>query len=374
VIHFMKNLFLYEKYPFGAQTLGGIIKQGIVKMTKDVQESGDSKGRIIGSLGSEPSATMQAALLLDSLVSSLGEQNFDMEELPRLMKMYMHALHLLGIDDKWVSDELRGYSDIKKMPSYRRQFCNTEYIAVGSGKLVEKTHESHGFSHSVGFLVNHRVEGWHEDYDSPDKLVGEKLVDTIRRITTDKWVIDVVLDRIAVELFARASEILVTAKFGAAIDTIFREYQKAVGSALSNLGIADHLGTAYINLRGSDEASWRAAALACRNVLHDLSVKLWCVQCVSYNFGDDRGLVELNNPRIKLRAYMREKGLDKKDTAVALLEPLYSQGSAGKEIECSYEDARSTLIETYLFVAELVRQTDMKPVTEIKKGSSKGKE
>ena len=73
---------------------------------------------------------------------------------------------------------------------------------------------------------------------------------------------------------------------------------------------------------------------------------------------------------------MREKGLKKKDIPVAVLEPLYSQGSAGKEIKCSYsyEDARSTLIVTYLFVAELIRRTDMQPVTDIKKGSGKGNE
>ncbi|MFC1911503.1 hypothetical protein ACFLXM_02395, partial [Chloroflexota bacterium] len=84
------------------------------------------------------------------------------------------------------------------------------------------------------------------------------------------------------------------------------------------------------------------------------------------------GLVKLNNPRIKLRAYMREKGLDKKDTPVALLEPVYAQGSAAK-MQCSYEDARSVLIVTYLFMAELIRKTDMKPVTETKKWSRKGK-
>jgi len=209
-------------------------------------------------------------------------------------------------------------------------------------------------------------------FDSSNKRFEGRLVATIRHEVTKQWYIDVVLERIAGELFDRATKTLVAARFGAAIDTIFRDYQRDVGSALSNLGIEDHLETAYRNLKGGDESKWRAAALACRNVLHDLSTKLWCVECGDYNFDDGQGLVKLNNPRIKLRAYMREKRLNKKDTPVALLEPVYADASAAKT-KCSYEDARSVLIVTYLFLAELIRQTDMEPVTEIKKVSSKSK-
>jgi hypothetical protein len=343
-------------------------------MKRGIQESGDSKARTIASLASEPSAATEAESKLQSLVSSLSDPHFTVEELPSLIKMYMVSLCLLGIDDEWASKELRGYSNRNEVPEYRRQYRDVRYVTAKSGAVVEgKPGELCAFDESVVFMVNHREFGWDVLVEGPDKRFKGRLVATRRREHTMKWHIDVVLDRIGVELFARASETLVTAKFGVAIDTIFRDYQKAVGSALSNLEIADHLETAYVNLKRGDEASWRAAALACRNIVHDLSAKLWCVQCGDYNFGDDRGLVKLDNPRIKLRAYMREKGLDKKDTPVALLDPLYAEASAAK-IRCSYKDARSVLIVTYLFLAELIRQTDMKPVTEIKKGSSKGKE
>lgn len=336
-------------------------------MTKDVERPRDGDFQGMVGLESEPSATVEAESTLESLVWSLRDPHFSVEQLPSLMKMYMLSLRLLGADDEWVSDELKGYSDVEDVPRYRRQVCKVTYTLAKSGQVIQGTSdEACGFDSSVAFMVDHRATGWVSSWEGPKKRFGGRLVATKKRASTDQWHVDVGLGRIADELFDRATKTLVTAKFGAAIDTIFRDYQRAVGSALSNLGIEDHLETAYRNVKGGDESKWRAAALACRNVFHDLADKLWCVQGRDYNFGDGGGLVKLNNPRIKLRAYMREKGLDKQDIPVALLEPVYGQGSAGK-MKCSYEGARSVLIMTYLFVAELIRKTDMKPITEIKK-------
>ncbi|MCK4388217.1 MAG: hypothetical protein KAW00_05535 [Dehalococcoidia bacterium] len=343
------------------------------KMTRGIQESGDSKARTVASLEIEPSATTEAEATLQSVVSSLGNPNFSAEELPSLMKMYMLSLRLLGIDDKWASKELKGYPYIEEVPKYRRQPRDAKYVVAKSGELVEEVHaEECAFGESVGFMVNHREAGWVSVLEGPKKHSGGRLVATKRREETKQWHIDVVLERIGEELFDRATKTLVTARFGAAIDTIFREYQKAVGSALSNLEIEDHLRTAYRNLKGGDEASWRAAALACRNVLLDISDKLWCVECDDYNMGGKLIPVKANKQLNRLRAYMHVKGLKKRDTPVALLDSVYAQASAAKT-KCSYESARSVLIVIYLFLAELIRRTDMKPVTEIKKVSSKSK-
>jgi len=342
-------------------------------MTKDIQEYRDSKARNIASLEGEPSATMEAESILQSLLSSLSNPNFILEELPYLMRRYMLSLRLLGSDDEWVSDELKGYSIDKELPTYRWDYCDTEYVAADSDKVITEARELHAFKESVGFIVNRREKGWVDENVVPDKPLMGSLAGAKRRVVPEQFEIDIVLERIAVELFDRASKTLVTAKFGAAIDTIFRDYQKVVGAALSNLEIDDHLETAYRNLKGGDEASWRAAALSCRNVLQDLSAKLWRVECDDYNMGGELISVKSDRVRNRLRAYMHVKGLNRDDTPVALLDPVYAQASAAK-IKCSYEDARSVLIVTYLFLAELIRQTDMKPVTEIKKGSSKGKE
>jgi hypothetical protein len=344
-----------------------------MEMTKDVERPGGGKVDAIVGLESEPSAPVEAESMLQSLVWSLRDPHFSVEQLPSLMKTYLLALRLLGADDKWVSAELKGYSRMGEVPGYRYHNCKVTYTTEESGAVIGEEHsEMCGFDQSVGFMVDHRTTGWEFTRKGGDKDFVGRVVATKRRATAEQWYIDNALEKIAEELFDRATKTLVTARFGAVIDTIFRDYQRAVGNALSNLGIEDHLETAYRNMKGGDESKWRAGALVCRNVLHDLATKLWCVQGRDYNFGDGRGLVKLNNPPIRLRAYMREKGLDKQDIPVALLGPVYSEGSAAK-IRCSYEDARSVLIMTYLFVAELIRKTDMEPVTEIKKGGSKGK-
>ncbi|MHA2433587.1 MAG: hypothetical protein ACXADO_10200 [Candidatus Thorarchaeota archaeon] len=335
-------------------------------MSKNVEESRSSGGGEVTDLGSVRSATLEAESVLESLVSSLTDQNIKLEELPRLMKMYMLALRLLGMDDEWASRELKGSWGDGEVPIYRQRYSDVEYVEAESGKLVEKGREDCEFGQSVLYLASHRKQDWWWEIGSARKTLGASTVRTKKRMRPSEWDKDNVLERISEELFDRATTTLVAARFGSAIDTIFRDYQRVVSSTLSNLEIEDHLDTAYRNLRGGNEANWRAAALACRNVLHDLSTKLWCVKCGDYNFDDGQGLVKLNNPRIKLRAYMREKGLNKKDAPVALLEPVYADASAGKT-QCSYEDARSVLILTYLFLAELIRETDMKPIMEIEK-------
>lgn len=343
------------------------------KITRGVKESGVSRDRSIAGLESAPSATVEAESTLQSLVSSLTDQNFSLGELPRLMKMYMLSLRLLGIDDEWASKEVKGYKDNKEVPSYRHQYCDVKYVEAKSEKLVERTRELCMFVDSLIFMVYNREGGWWGELEVKKKSLTGKLVGTKKLMEPAQWDIDVVLGNIADELFDRATKTLVTARFGSAIDTIFRDYQKVVGSTLSSLEIEDHLDTAYRNLKGGNESNWRAAALACRNVLQDLSGKLWCVECDDYNMGSGEPmLVKADKPRNRLRAYMHIKGLDRDDTPVALIDPIYAQASAAKT-KCSYEDARSVLVVTYLFLAELIRQTDMKPVTEIKEGSSKSK-
>jgi len=340
-------------------------------MTKGVQKSGDSKVRTIASLESEPSATTEAESHLQSLLSSLTKQNPSLEELPRLMRMYRIALRLLGINDEWANKELKGYSNDAELPSYRKNYCKTEYVSTKDQNIIESTDTFYGCKEPLIFIASRIEDGWIH-YTNCTRQVARRRVPAEKRVHVENWEIRMILEGVAEELCDKATTTLVTARFGAAIDTIFRDYQRAVGSALSNLGIEDHLETAYRNLKGGDESKWRAAALACRNVLQDLSEKLWCVKCDYYDIDGESMSVKSNMVRNRLRAYMHVKGVKKDDTPRALLDPLYAQASAAKS-SCSYENARSVLIVTYLFLAELIRQTDMQPVTEIKKGSSKSK-
>ena len=341
-------------------------------MTKDVRESGVSKARTIASSESAPSATLEAESNLQSLLSLLTKPNLNLEELARLMMKYRISLRLLGLDEEWANRELKGYSVGEKVPRYRKPYCKTEYVSRKDKKTIESVDMVYECVAPLIFVASRVEDGWVDTFNCTRQVAGRRVY-AEKRVQVGNWEIRMILEEIAEELCDRATTTLITARFGAAIDTIFRDYQRDVGSALSNLGIEDHLETAYRNLKGGDESKWRAAALACRNVFHDLSTKLWCVKGEYYDIGSESMCVKRDMVRNRLRAYMHVKGVKKDDTPRALLDPIYNQASAAKS-SCSYEDARSVLIVTYLFLAELIRQTDMEPVTEIKKGASKSKE
>ena len=102
-------------------------------MKKDVKGRIENRGGGITNSSGEPSATMEAESKLESLLSSLSNNNLSVDELPQLMRLYVHSLRLLGIDDKWASMELKGYTDSEETPAYRRQVCDVTYLGVKSG-------------------------------------------------------------------------------------------------------------------------------------------------------------------------------------------------------------------------------------------------
>jgi len=282
------------------------------------------------------------------------------------MRTYLLSLRLLGIDDEWPTKELKGYDRIADVPRYRAVYCDTIYYHAASDDKLETTREEFKIDDGLYYMVNNLEDGWnYGKLNALKRRIGGSIVEVKKSIYVRQWEISCILENITEELFDKASKTLVTARFGSAIDTIFRDYQRGVNDMLSNLKVQDHLDTAYRNLKGGTEASWRAAALACRNVLLDISERLWRANEPTYDgilSPDSKPMsVKSDKPRNRLRAYMHVKGLHSDDVPVVLLDAVYAQASAAKG-EFSYEDARSVLIVTYLFLAELMRQTDMQPV------------
>jgi len=329
------------------------------------EEAGADVKSTYTNLGEGAASTLEAEALLQSLCSSMRSQDFDLKMLPNMMRTYLLSLRLLGIDDGWPEQELKGYERIADLPNYRAIYCDTMYYDKAGNKLETKR-ELYKMDDGLFFVVNNLEKGWiTESNISPPKRLGGIASSVKKTVAVGQWEIRRILGDITEELFDRASKTLVTARFGSAIDTIFRDYQRGVNDMLSNLEVQDHLDTAYRNLKGGTEASWRAAALACRNVLLDLSKKLWRAKGDTYDglsSPDGKPMsVKSDKPRNRLRAYMHAKGLHSDDVPVGTLDAVYAQASAAKG-KYSYEDARSVLIVTYLFLAELMRQTDMQPV------------
>lgn len=124
------------------------------------------------------------------------------------------------------------------------------------------------------------------------------------------------------------------------------------------------------NLLVDNDSSWQIAVLACRNILQRLFDTLWQSTDKEYPYlKDDNGAaikVHKDNVRNRIRAYLHQKGLKDEDMLRRMIDPLYSMGSSGKR-PVSYEHAQSVLIHTYIFLGEIIRLTDMQPVTKVHK-------
>ena len=136
---------------------------------QDIKEYGDSKERSITSLENEPSATMDAESILQSLLWSLSNPDCSLAELPYLMKRYVLSLRLLGIDDEWATKELSAYSLTEEVPRYRQQFCDIKYVSEESGEVIDEEREYCGFRERLGFIVNHREKGWITKRKGPNR-------------------------------------------------------------------------------------------------------------------------------------------------------------------------------------------------------------
>jgi hypothetical protein len=174
-----------------------------------------------------------------------------------------------------------------------------------------------------------------------------------------------VLDQISEKLFDDVSKALVAVKFGQVTADVFRKYQASVSATLGQLGIDDYLKAAYQNLLQNNKASWQAAVEACRNIMYKLSETLWQSPDTTHPYLKAKNgtpmRVTLNEPRNRIRAYLHEKGVTEDDMLRRMIDPLYSMASAGKRT-VSHEHAQSVLILAYIFVAEMIRLTDMIPV------------
>jgi len=104
--------------------------------------------------------------------------------------------------------------------------------------------------------------------------------------------------------------------------------------------------------------------------MYKLSETLWQSPDKSYPYikanNGSAMRVTRNEPRNRIRAYLHEKGVTADDMLRRMIDPLFSMASAGKR-PVSYEHAQSVLILTYIFVAEMIRLTNMIPVVKVRK-------
>jgi hypothetical protein len=203
-----------------------------------------------------------------------------------------------------------------------------------------------------------------------ERVGGERVVSTIELLMLDE-----VAERHSV------SAMVVTREEWERRDTIvtvFDSYRHQVDQALERLELANELALIYRNLTDDNPAAWRQAALTCRHIIYELSRKLLQVPDEKYPYvlGKDNQPMSLVSSKEKnrLQAYMHQVGIRSKNPLVVrqldymtdLMRVLIDETSGtGKAPIPSYQEARSIVLQTYLFLGELERLTGFQIVTHI---------
>jgi len=136
-------------------------------------------------------------------------------------------------------------------------------------------------------------------------------------------------------------------------------------------GVGDELRAALDNLRGQNPASWRLAAMSCRNVIIKLGDGLWQVAANAYDSHLDGKQLDLKGDKEKNKVYAyldyRWRRCDDeadKETLGRLHDlvwRIYDVGSKAKRA-IRHEEAKTIVVDTFDFVAQLLRVTTLEPV------------
>lgn len=177
-----------------------------------------------------------------------------------------------------------------------------------------------------------------------------------------------------------ATSWIVFLRFENSIGNIWERYRSSVDSTLAQIGLAGHFQALDTRLASSNEQDWRSVLYSCRDLLHDIANHLWLDERSIYQHSQ---FTDGKNQAIKLQvtqdkyinrilAYLHQKtsgaseaGLLEKEAE--FLGELFGRlnhmdnhahGGADQAL------AESAAIHTYMLLADLVRHTDMQPITE----------
>lgn len=310
----------------------------------------------------------EALAILENLSSALVEPASRFDRLEAHLQRYWKAIRLLGWDESWVVKEMKGYAPNDELPSYRSIPATIKWLTVDTDKEVNAKRRKeymHGELSPVYEIFEYRQTGY--IVRTSEREDGYYLLEKV--ISISPWHVERVIRAISVELYDNVLNAIVAIKLGMIIESIFRKYQASVEPVLARLGIHDYLKAAYGDLTGKNEASWQNAANACRNIMYSLSEKLWQDLNEVYPYLPDKEKkkpmqVTKDKPRNRIRAYLHQKGIDSDHILVKMVDPLFARASASKN-PITYEQAQSQIVLTYVFLGEMVRSTDMKPVKKV---------
>lgn len=338
----------------------------------------------------------EATILFSQVVSELTSSSHDLKS---VLRKCQHICELLGWQSQldWFRQELNGYASSSPLPFYRKINGTRRWNIIESG---------HSFAAWKAENIINGIDPavYEEEVDTLDVWANidwfiyaansgysERLSDTKtvtfshgrERITMYRDRIFLALafkNRLAqfeAQVFDFASKSYVQLKYGNLITDIWSGYRSVVDTQLTQLQLSTHLQAIQSGIQDNNPASWRASALACRNLLSDLANYLWQDPRPRYKHlpgKTDDGKLDVTHGSTKNRiaAYLHQKGLsgtegkhlrNEVERLASSIDSLISfQSSAHDPI--NLQNARSIAISTYLLIGELVTRTDLMPVKE----------
>ena len=205
----------------------------------------------------------------------------------------------------------------------------------------------------------------------------EEKVETEQVCVYDKHVFQAILNNIENLVFNFASKSYSVLLYGDALQDVWQAYRAKVDEKLIPIGFGGHLDTVRTGLSSNNPQDWRAAMWSCRDVLHDLAAYLWQDLRETYEYlpgkGKDGKLRVTQSDYVnRLGAYLHQKGIAGEIGAYirAEMERIYHSIETLNKLDSkahnviTVSDVHTAAIGTYTILGELVKRTDMQPVTE----------
>ncbi len=168
-----------------------------------------------------------------------------------------------------------------------------------------------------------------------------------------------------------ASKIYYSYKFGQKADSLIKKYQETTLKAIIKYfpELKESLEVIENNSSGANSRQRSAAGLECRNILINLSNKLWKNNQKEYKCRDGQ-TIKIQNEKNKLIAYVDIKmgntneGKAKAKKLFGVIHEVFALGGKSKR-NIHETELSTTIIDIYVFLNDLATYTDLKPLKRV---------
>ncbi len=217
-------------------------------------------------------------------------------DLKLVLRRCLHACQILDWADasQWFQRQLVGYEADAPLPSYRlvtgQTHWQTRALPIHESDLLRSLDPGYQAMRHLGdgttvlelragidWILHAARTGYSERTGkiqrAPGKPPQSLPVEQVKVVAAASFAR--VANQVEDDTFTFVSAHYRVLKYGNALTDIWEGYRLQVDAAIGALGLANHLETIQRGIQTDNPTAWRASALACRNLLHDVANHLW---------------------------------------------------------------------------------------------------